>query len=51
VIFGLAFLPAYYLREFQSYGVFSMPLYAEAALAILALTWAWGRVPRLVMAR
>ena len=51
VIFGLAFLPAYYLREFQSYGVFSMPLYAEAALALLALAWAWGRVPAAPAAR
>ena len=51
VIFGLAFLPAYYLREFQSYGVFSMPLYAEAAVALLVLIWAWGRAPRLMAAR
>jgi 4-amino-4-deoxy-L-arabinose transferase-like glycosyltransferase len=37
VVFGLSFLPAYYLREFQSYGVFYLPVYAFVGLAILAL--------------
>jgi hypothetical protein len=39
VVFGLVFLPAYYLREFAPYGVFEMPRYAEIALAILAVVW------------
>jgi len=47
IVFGLAFLPAYYLREFQSYGVFYVPIYAVLALAILALTWLW-QLPRVV---
>jgi alpha-1,6-mannosyltransferase len=37
VVFGLCFLPSYYLREFQSYGVFYLPVYALVGLAILAL--------------
>jgi hypothetical protein len=49
IVFGLAFLPAYYLREFQSYGVFYVPIYAVLALAILALMWLWQ--PRGVLAR
>jgi hypothetical protein len=39
VVFGLAFLPAFYLREFDSYGVFEVPRYAEIALALLAALW------------
>ena len=35
--FGLAFLVAYYLREFQPYGVFYVPIYRLVGLAILAL--------------
>jgi len=39
VIFGLTFLPAFYLREFEPYGVFSMPIHAELGLVILAVLW------------
>ena len=39
VVFGLAFLPAFYLREFDSFGVFEMPRYAEIALTLLAALW------------
>jgi hypothetical protein len=39
VVFGLTFLPAFYLREFAPYGVFEVPRYAELALAILAVMW------------
>jgi hypothetical protein len=46
VAFGLAFLPAYYLREFQSYGIFYLPLYLLAALAVLSITWATDHLPR-----
>jgi hypothetical protein len=46
VAFGLAFLPAYYLREFQSYGVFYLPLYVLAALVVLGLAWGSDRLPR-----
>jgi hypothetical protein len=41
IVFGLAFLPAYYLREFEPYGVFYLPVYALVALALLALAWVW----------
>lgn len=41
VIFGLAFLPAYYLREFDSYGVFYVPIYAVIGLAIILAVWSW----------
>ena len=51
VVFGVAFLPAYYLREFESYGVFYVPLYALAALAIVALTWAPPRLWQLITRR
>lgn len=44
VVFGLTFLPAYYLREFQPYGVFDMPRYAEVALLILGVVWLVSRV-------
>ncbi|MBV8720044.1 MAG: hypothetical protein JOZ65_33655 [Chloroflexi bacterium] len=44
VVFGLVFLPAYYLREFAPYGVFEMPRYAELALAILAAGWLGSRL-------
>lgn len=44
VVFGLTFLPAYYLREFQPYGVFEMPRYAEVSLLILAVVWLVTRV-------
>jgi len=44
VVFGLTFLPAFYLREFAPYGVFEMPRYAELALAVLAATWLGARV-------
>jgi hypothetical protein len=44
MVFGLTFLPAFYLREFQPYGVFEMPRYAEIALAILAAVWLATRV-------
>jgi hypothetical protein len=37
VVFGLAFLPAYYLREFAPYGVFYVPIYAIISLVILGL--------------
>ena len=47
VVFGLTFLPAFYLREFEPYGVFSMPIYAELALVILAAMWLCLRAPRL----
>jgi hypothetical protein len=40
VVFGVSFLPAYYLREFQSYGVFYLPLYVVAALVVLVATTA-----------
>ena len=46
VAFGLAFLPAYYLREFQSYGIFYLPLYLLAAVVVLAVTWGSDHVPR-----
>jgi hypothetical protein len=46
VAFGLAFLPAYYLRELQSYGIFYLPLYVLAALAVLGLTWGSDHLPR-----
>jgi hypothetical protein len=39
IVFGLTFLPAFYLREFAPYGVFEVPRYAELALAILAVMW------------
>jgi hypothetical protein len=51
IIFGLAFLPAYYLREFQPYGVFEMPIYGYVALAVLGLVWLWERRSRLALAR
>jgi hypothetical protein len=47
VVFGLTFLPAYYLREFAPYGVFEMPIYAELGLLIVGLMWLWTRRPRL----
>jgi hypothetical protein len=47
VIFGLTFLPAYYLREFAPYGVFEMPIYAEVGLLIVGVIWVWTRWPRL----
>ena len=47
VVFGLTFLPAYYLREFEPYGVFQMPIYAEIGLLVLAAMWVWARWPRL----
>jgi hypothetical protein len=47
IVFGLTFLPAYYLREFAPYGVFEMPIYAEIGLLILGLMWIWTRRPRL----
>jgi hypothetical protein len=46
VVFGLTFLAAYYLREFEPYGVFSMPIYAEVGLVILAVIWLGTRLPR-----
>jgi alpha-1,6-mannosyltransferase len=39
VAFAVVFLPAYYLREFQPYGVFYLPVYLGAALAVFAVTW------------
>jgi hypothetical protein len=47
VVFGLTFLPAYYLREFEPYGVFEMPIYAEIGLVVLGVMWIWTRRPRL----
>jgi hypothetical protein len=44
IVFGLTFLPAFYLREFAPYGVFEMPRYAELALAILAVMWLAARL-------
>ena len=44
VVFGLVFLPAYYLREFAPYGVFEMPRYAELGVAILAAGWLGSRL-------
>jgi hypothetical protein len=49
VVFGLTFLPAYYLREFQSYGVFYLPIYALVGLAILALIWVCEHRGRLAL--
>jgi hypothetical protein len=46
VVFGLTFLPAYYLREFDSYGVFYVPVYALLGLLILGCIWIVQRVPR-----
>lgn len=43
LVFGLTFMPAFYLREFQPYGVFDVPRYAEIALAILVATWVVSR--------
>jgi hypothetical protein len=37
VMFGLTFLPAFYLREFESYGVFYMPIYGLVALALIVV--------------
>jgi hypothetical protein len=45
IVFGLTFLPAFYLREFQSYGAFYLPLYGVVAIAILELIWSVGRTP------
>ncbi|MCA1647483.1 MAG: hypothetical protein LC797_19165 [Chloroflexi bacterium] len=45
VVFGLAFLPAFYLREFLPYGVFYLPVYGLVALAVLGAIWAWAHVP------
>ena len=39
VALSLTFLPAYYLREFQSYGTFYLPIYLGVALALVALFW------------
>jgi hypothetical protein len=44
LVFGLTFMPAFYLREFQPYGVFDVPRYAEIALAILAAIWLASRL-------
>jgi hypothetical protein len=44
LVFGLTFLPAFYLREFQAYGVFEMPLYAEIGLASLGVMWLIGQL-------
>jgi hypothetical protein len=47
VVFGLTFLPAFYLREFEPYGVFEMPIYAELGLLFVAAMWLSGRfLPR-----
>jgi hypothetical protein len=48
VIFGVCFLPAFYLREFQSYGLFYVPMPLYAALAIVAVTLLAERVPRIL---
>jgi alpha-1,6-mannosyltransferase len=50
IVFGVTFLPAYYLREFQSYGVFYLPVYGVVGLAILALIWFSEHRPRLRLA-
>jgi hypothetical protein len=42
VVFGLTFLCAFYLREFASYGVFYVPIYALIGLAIVGVTWLWA---------
>jgi hypothetical protein len=47
VILGLCFLPAYYLREFESYGVFYLPIYLLVGLAIVAVIWTGEHRPRL----
>ncbi len=47
VLFGLTFLVAFYLREFQPYGVFYVPIYALVALAALAMLWRAERTPAL----
>jgi len=51
VAFSLAFLPAYYLREFQSYGVFWVPTYVGVALAVLAISWLLDQLGRPAVAR
>jgi hypothetical protein len=43
-VFGLCFLPSFYLREFQPFGVFYLPVFGLVALAILALAWAAERM-------
>jgi alpha-1,6-mannosyltransferase len=45
IVFGLTFLPAFYLREFESYGVFYLPIYALVALSILTLAWFYELIP------
>jgi hypothetical protein len=49
VILGLCFLPAYYLREFESYGVFYLPIYLLVGLAILAVIWTGEHRARLAI--
>jgi hypothetical protein len=49
VILGLCFLPAYYLREFDSYGVFYLPIYLLVGLAILAVIWTGEQRARLAV--
>jgi hypothetical protein len=44
IVFGLCFLPSFYLREFQPFGVFYLPVFGLVALAILALAWAAERM-------
>jgi len=39
IVFGLTFLPSFYLREFQPFGVYYLPVFGLVALAILALAW------------
>ncbi|HYY87724.1 MAG TPA: hypothetical protein VFA49_02935 [Chloroflexota bacterium] len=50
VALTVTFLPAYYLREFQSYGVFYVPLYVAAALVLVVVlnygASAWRAVAR-----
>ena len=51
VAFSLAFLSAYYLREFEPYGVFYLPIYLGVALGLVALTSAVDLVARPALER
>jgi hypothetical protein len=51
IVFGLTFLPAFYLREFQSYGVFYMPIYAVLGVALVTLIQTWYALGRRSPAR
>jgi hypothetical protein len=51
IVFGLTFLPSFYLREFQPFGVFYLHVFGLVALAILAVVWTGQRVRARPVAR